>query len=63
VPRLVAGHVALQAFTIFTKSPHGLNFNRNSGAAFDDVSALMFIQLAPVAAWTNLTARALYVAY
>jgi microsomal dipeptidase-like Zn-dependent dipeptidase len=60
VPRLIEGHVALQAFTIFTKSPHGLNFNRNSADAFDDGSALMFVQLAPLATWTNLTARALY---
>ncbi len=60
VPRLIAGHVALQAFTIFTKSPHGLNFRRNSADAFDDGSALMFAQLAPMATWTNLTARALY---
>ncbi len=60
VPRLIEGHVALQAFTIFTKSPHGLNFNRNSAEAFDDGAALMFVQLAPMATWTNLTARALY---
>jgi microsomal dipeptidase-like Zn-dependent dipeptidase len=62
VPRLIEGRVALQAFTIFTKSPHGLNFSRNSADAFDDVSALMFVQLAPVSTWTNLTARALYAA-
>ena len=60
VPRLIEGHVALQAFTIFTRSPHGLNFNRNSADAFDDGAALMFVQLAPMATWTNLTARALY---
>jgi microsomal dipeptidase-like Zn-dependent dipeptidase len=60
---LIEGHVALQAFTIFTKSPHGLNFERNSADAFDDGSALMFVQLAPIATWTSLTQRALYCAH
>lgn len=62
VPRLIEGHIALQAFTIFTKSPHGLNFEHNAGDAFDDGSALMFVQLAPPATWTSLLQRALYAA-
>ena len=62
VPRLIEGHVALQAFTIFTKSPHGLNFQSNSAASADDGSLLMFAQLAPPSTWTNLTERALYAA-
>lgn len=62
VPRLIEGNVALQAFTIFTKSPHGLNFNRNAADAFDDGAALMFVQLAPPATWTSLLERALYAA-
>lgn len=62
VPRLIEGNIGVQAFTIFTKSPHGLNFERNSANAFDDGSALMFVQLAPPATWTSLTQRALYAA-
>ncbi len=62
VPRLIEGSVGLQAFTIFTKSPHGLNFNRNAADAFDDGAALMFVQLAPPATWTSLLQRALYAA-
>lgn len=62
VPRLIDGNIGLQALTIFTKSPHGLNFNRNSADAFDDGAALMFVQLAPPATWTSLLQRALYAA-
>jgi len=62
VPRMIEGNIGLQAFTIFTKSPHGLNFERNSADAFDDGSALMFAQFAPPATWTSLTQRAIYAA-
>ena len=63
MPRLIEGNVGLQVFTIFTKSPHGLNFEHNAGDAFDDGSALMFVQLAPPATWTSLLWRALYAAH
>src|SRR3974390_817016 len=33
VPRLIDGGVGLQAFTIVTQSPRGLNFERNDGKA------------------------------
>jgi hypothetical protein len=31
IPRLIEGHVALQAFTVVTKTPRGINFQRNTG--------------------------------
>src|ERR1017187_5803923 len=30
IPRLIEGHVALQAFTVVTKTPRGLNLDRKS---------------------------------
>src|SRR5262249_36762965 len=53
-------NVALQAFTVVTKTPHGLNVTRNAADTFDDISALSLLQRWPPATWTSLTARALY---
>lgn len=59
VPRLIDGHVAIQAFTIVTKVPRGLNIEKN-----DDRTDLVFwIAIAerwPIATWTSLKARTLY---
>lgn len=60
LPRLRDGNVALQAFTVVTRTPHGLNVTRNAADAFDDVTALALLQRWPPATWTSLTARALY---
>ena len=60
LPRLREGNVGLQAFTVVTKTPRGLNVNRNDARAFDDITALALIQRWPRATWTSLTARALY---
>lgn len=35
IPRMQQSNMALQAFTIVTKTPYGLNFNSNSADAFD----------------------------
>lgn len=58
VPRLIEGNVALQVFTTVTKTPRGLNIERNDDRT-DSITLLMFAQLRPVATWTSLTARAL----
>jgi len=58
VPRLIEGNVALQVFTTVTKSPRGLNIERNDDST-DSITLLMFAQLRPIATWTSLTARAL----
>ncbi|MCX8508953.1 MAG: membrane dipeptidase [Rhodobacteraceae bacterium] len=59
LPRLQAGNVALQVFTTVTKSPSGLNYDRNSANARDDITLLSFAQLRPPKSWFNLTERAL----
>jgi microsomal dipeptidase-like Zn-dependent dipeptidase len=59
IPRLIEGNVALQAFTIVTKSPSGLNIEENSSSAADDVTRLVVLQRRPRKTWTSLTERAL----
>ena len=39
LPRLREGNVALQAFTVVTRTPHGLNVNRNDARSLDDTSS------------------------
>jgi membrane dipeptidase len=58
VPRLIEGNVALQVFTAVTKTPRGLNIERNNDRN-DSVTLLMFAQLRSPSTWTSLTARAL----
>lgn len=59
VPRLIAGNVALQAFTVVTKTPRHLNIERNA-ADSDDITLLAMAQRWPVATWTSLKERALF---
>jgi membrane dipeptidase len=59
VPRLVEGGVALQAFTVVTKSPKNLNIERNDDSS-DDITALAVAQRWPPATWHSLRARALH---
>lgn len=59
LPRLVAGNVALQVFTTVTKSPSGLNFQKNAATAPDDITRLFIGQLRPFRSWRDLTERAL----
>lgn len=60
IPRLQAGNVGLQMFTTVTKSPSGLNYDKNSAAASDDISKLAIAQRWPLRTWNSLTERALY---
>jgi len=59
LPRLQEGNVTVQAFTVVTKTPRDMNIESNSGNT-DNITLLAFAELWPVAAWTNLTERALY---
>jgi membrane dipeptidase len=59
IPRLIEGHVALQAFTIVTKTPRGLNFQRNTSDS-DNITLLSIVERWPPATWSSLTERALY---
>ena len=59
VPRLVEGGVALQSFTIVTKTPRNMNIDRNTSET-DNITLLALAQMWPVRTWRNLTERALY---
>jgi microsomal dipeptidase-like Zn-dependent dipeptidase len=59
LPRLQAGNMALQVFSVVTKVPRTLNYDRNEGDS-DFVTALALVQLWPVPTWISLKARALY---
>jgi len=57
-PRMQEAKMALQAFTIVTKSPKGQNFNQNSADAFDEITMLNFVQGRFPDKWFSLYKRA-----
>ncbi len=59
VPRLTSGNVSFQVFTVVSKVPFGVNFEKNSDKS-DMVTALVMLQRWPVRTWFNLKERALY---
>ncbi len=59
IPRLIEGNVALQTFSVVTKTPRGRNIDSNEGDS-DNILPLALIQGWPVASWRSLTRRALY---
>jgi len=59
VPRLQAGNVAIQVFTVVTKSPRGQNYASNA-ADSDNITPLVVLQLWPPRTWTSVRERALY---
>lgn len=59
LPRLVEGNVAVQAFTVVTKVPRGLNIERNEPDS-DLITLSAIVQLWPPRTWTSLRERALY---
>lgn len=59
LPRLIDGNVALQVFSMPTKTPRGLNIQRNTGDS-DQIFWLALAQRWPISAWNSLTERALY---
>ncbi len=59
-PRMQEANMALQAFTIVTKSPSGQNFSKNSGDGFDNITMLNFFQARPISNWFSLYERAVY---
>lgn len=62
VPRLIEGHVALQAFTVVTKTPRGLNVSRNDDRT-DMITWLALVERWPPRTWGSLRERALYQAH
>jgi membrane dipeptidase len=59
IPRLADGNVALQVFSLPTKTPHGLNIESNDDKS-DDIFWLAIVERWPPATWNSLTERALY---
>ncbi|MGI8555965.1 MAG: dipeptidase [Pyrinomonadaceae bacterium] len=59
VPKLERGNVALQAFTVVTKSPRGLNIENNTDKT-DNIFWLVLAQRQPLENLLSLTKRALY---
>jgi microsomal dipeptidase-like Zn-dependent dipeptidase len=58
VPRLIAGNVALETFTVVSQTPVSLNIERNAPTP-DSLRLLMFAQLRPPATWNSPFRRAL----
>ncbi len=59
IPRLADGNVALQVFSLPTKSPRGLNIESNDDKS-DQIFWLAVVEHWPPATWNSLTQRALY---
>ena len=59
VPRLQEGRVALQVFSVVTKTPRGMNYDQNTSET-DNILMLAIAQRWPRATWTSLRARAVY---
>lgn len=55
---MLEANVSIQAFTIVTKSPKGLNFSTNMGDS-DNITTLMIAQGQSIKSWSSLTERAL----
>jgi membrane dipeptidase len=59
IPRLIDGNVALQAFTIVTKTPRGLNIESNDDQS-DNITLLAIAGRWPISTWSSLKERTLY---
>jgi len=58
IPRMQAGNVALQVFSMPTKTPRRMNIEHNDDST-DDILTLAFAKRWPPATWRSLTARVL----
>ena len=59
IPRLIEGNVALQIFSVVTKTPKNLNIHLNTDQT-DDIRLLALVQAWPPRTWFSLLARATY---
>ncbi|MDA0329257.1 MAG: dipeptidase [Gemmatimonadetes bacterium] len=62
LPRMIEGRIALQAFTVVTKAPFGLNIEANSDDS-DLINLLSVLQGWPPRTWTSLLQRSLHQAH
>ncbi|MFH1538525.1 MAG: peptidase M19, partial [bacterium] len=60
VPRLIEGNVAIQAFTVVTKSPMSQNIYSTPDSGIDAISIFAVISRWPRATWGSLKERALF---
>lgn len=61
LPRMQAGNMALQVFSMAVKTPKHMNIEHNDDST-DDIITLALAKRWPRATWTSLTARALHLA-
>ncbi len=59
LPRMRDGNVALQVFSVVTKTPKNQNYDNNTGET-DNITLLAIVQRWPVDAWSSLRARAVH---
>lgn len=59
LPRLEAGHVALQIFSSVSKTPRNQNYDSNSGDS-DNITLLAIAQLQPVRTWFSVHERSIW---
>lgn len=59
IPRMFEGNVALQAFTVVTKTPSNMNIENNKGDT-DNIKWLVLSEMQPFENLSSLTARAVY---
>ncbi len=59
VPRMTDGNVALQVFSVVTKTPRNMNYDHNTGDT-DNITLLAIVQRWPIGALTSLRARAIH---
>ena len=59
LPRMQKANMAFQVFTIVSKTPRGINIEKNDGKT-DNVAVLSFGQLQPPANWFSIKKRALW---
>jgi len=59
VPRMAEGNLAVQGFTVVTKTPRRQNIDRNDETT-DNITLLAMVQRWPPRTWSSLQERALY---
>ncbi len=60
LPRMEEGNVRLQVMTIVSRSPRGLNLERNPQDAPDDITLVAVLGRWPMETWRHLLPRGLY---
>lgn len=58
-PRMFEGNIALQAFTVVTKTPRGMNIENNTGET-DNIFWLTLSEMQPLENLSSLTGRAVF---